>query len=93
MTSDPWDDATVTAVARHMNDDHAAACLLLVQRLGDVPDATSARMTGMDPEGLLLAATVAGVERPARVAWPSVPVDRADVRAQVVALSAAAART
>jgi hypothetical protein len=87
----PWDPETVDAVARHMNVDHGEDNVLIVQALGGFPQAVEARMKGMSPAGVsyavldgdLTAVTVV-------VPWLAVPTDRAEVRAQVVALHAAA---
>jgi hypothetical protein len=88
----PWEPAVVAAVAQHMNGDHAADNLLIVRELGGVPEAETAVMTGMDAEGLEFATTGAhGATRTVRVAWLTVPTDRPQVRAEVVALHAAAA--
>lgn len=85
-----WDAETVQAVMRHMNEDHAQDCLLLVRRLGNRPDATDARLTGMDRAGLLFAVTQDEQAIQVRVGWLVEPLDRADIRTQVVALHAQA---
>jgi hypothetical protein len=38
----------VDAVCAHMNGDHPEDCLLIVRGLGGLPDAVSARMSGLD---------------------------------------------
>jgi hypothetical protein len=92
MTTDsPWDPETVDAVSRHMNVDHGEDNLLIVQRLGGRPEAVEARMTGMSPDGVTYAVLDGDLTKvDVEVPWPSVPGDRAEVRAQVVALHAAA---
>lgn len=87
----PFSKNVIDAVVTHMNDDHAEDCLLLVRALGGLPAATAATMTSMDPEGLVFEARLADGPQVARVAWPSVPTDRADVRRQVVVLHELAA--
>ena len=70
----------------HLNDDHGDACLLIAQLLGGRPDATEARVTGLDRYGLDLVAT--GPDGPGRVRVPwDEPVGGADsIRAAAVAL-------
>lgn len=87
----PWDPDVVEAVARHMNVDHGADNLLIVQQLGGVPRAVEARMKDMDPAGIVYAILDGDLLRlEVVVSWLEVPTDRAGVRAQVVALHAAA---
>jgi putative heme iron utilization protein len=67
-----WRDAEPDPVApiaagaiEHLNADHADACLLMAQRLGDRPDAETVVVTGLDRYGLDLMAT--GPDGPGRV--------------------------
>lgn len=78
------DDDAVRAILAHMNDDHADDTLLICQRLGGVPDATAARMVGLDDHQARFEADVDG--RPVAVALPwSRPLEsRAQVREEVV---------
>ena len=46
--STPFPQEVVEAITRHMNADHAEDSLLIVRSLGDLPEATEARMTGLD---------------------------------------------
>ena len=85
-----FDDAVIGAVTRHMNDDPADGNLLIVRAFAE-PEATAARMTGLDSEFGDCVATVDGVERAVRIAWPEALTDRASIRHQVVVLNNAAA--
>ena len=85
-----FDDAVVTAVLRHMNDDHATDNLVIVRAFAE-PDATAAVMTGFDSVAGKWTATVDGADRPVRVPWPNELTDRASIRREVVALYKAGA--
>jgi len=80
----PFTAEVVAQVARHMNDDHAADSLLICRSLGGTPQATAARMTGLDADGIEFAATVAGVEVPVRVPFAYRLTERVQVRHEVV---------
>lgn len=80
-----FDDAVITAVTRHMNDDHPADNLTIVRAFAE-PTATAARMTGLDAEFGDWTATVDGTERSVRIAWPNELTDRASIRREVVTL-------
>ena len=58
MASDPLDDNMINDVVQHMNEDHADACLAIVHALGGIPEASSARMTGMDATAVEFSATL-----------------------------------
>jgi hypothetical protein len=72
------------AVARHMNEDHAADSLLIVRALGGAPDAEAAEMTGMSAAGIRFAAHgPAGVVE-VDLSWSAPITSRAEVRTEVV---------
>jgi hypothetical protein len=80
----------VAAILGHMNGDHTDDNLLIVRAFAD-PSATSAVMTGFDGSVATWDATVEGVTREVRIAWPAGPItERAQVRREVVALYDAA---
>jgi heme iron utilization protein len=56
---DPVEPYAAGAI-EHLNADHADACLLMAQHLGQRPDATTAVVTGIDRYGLDLVATGPG---------------------------------
>ena len=84
MPSNPFAPEVVTAVAAHMNDDHAEDTLLICRALGAQPDATAARMTGLDGEGGDYTVIVDGTERQVRIPWAEPLTERAQIRAEVV---------
>lgn len=52
-----------------MNDDHADAVLLYAKVFGETPNATSAEMISIDPEGMNLTASVEEESKPLRVVF------------------------
>lgn len=79
-----FSEDVVAAVMRHMNVDHAEDSVVICRSLGGQPDATAARMTGMDEHGIDFGATVAGSEVPIRIPWSETLSERAQVRVEVV---------
>ena len=84
MPADPFTADVAAQIARHMNDEHAADSLLICRSLGGTPQATAARMTGLDADGIEFAATVDEVEVPLRVPFAHRLTERAQVRREVV---------
>ncbi|WP_082127146.1 DUF2470 domain-containing protein [Allosalinactinospora lopnorensis] len=80
----PFPPETVQAVTAHMNDDHPAETLVICRALGGCPEATSARMTGVDGEGGDYVVTVNGAETPLRIPWARPLTERAQIRQEVV---------
>ncbi|UPT23282.1 DUF2470 domain-containing protein [Thermobifida alba] len=69
-----------------MNADHPEDTLLIVRALGGRPEATAARMTGLDGTAGEYSATVAGREVVVRIPWSQPITERAQIRAEVVRL-------
>ncbi|WP_117214495.1 biliverdin-producing heme oxygenase [Allorhizocola rhizosphaerae] len=82
----PFTADVVAQIMRHMNDDHAADSLLICRVLGGVPDATAARMSGMDAEGIEFVADVSGTTQQIRIPFSQRLTERAQVRAEVTRL-------
>jgi hypothetical protein len=81
-----FDDAIVTAVLAHMNDDHTDDSLDIVQAFGQ-PSATEARMSDLDSEAGVYVAVVDGTEVDVRVPWPGGLIsERPQIRHEVVAV-------
>lgn len=80
----PFSDETVRAVCRHMNEDHAEDALVMCRAFGEQPEATRARMTGLDSHGGEFAVTVDGAEVPVRLPWAQPLTERAQIRQEVV---------
>jgi len=86
VSANPFSPEVVAAVTRHMNDDHPEDTLLIVRAFGGLPEATAARMTGLDGTAGEYAATVDGREVEVRVPWSQPLTERAQIRAEVVRL-------
>ena len=84
MPTNPFAPEVVTAVTEHMNGDHPEDTLVICRALGGQPDATAARMTGLDGEGGDYAVTVDGTERSVRIPWGDPLTERAQIRLEVV---------
>ncbi len=76
----------IAAVTRHMNDDHAADNVVIVQALGGVPDATAATMTGCDATGISFEATTPDGARSTTIAWSGPVTERPQIRTEVAAM-------
>jgi hypothetical protein len=74
----------VTAILRHMNGDHAADCLVIVQGLGGRPDATAATMAGVTADAAVFDVVVPDGTVEVRVPWSEPIVERGQVRTEVV---------
>ncbi|TYK45254.1 DUF2470 domain-containing protein [Actinomadura decatromicini] len=83
----PFTEDVVRQIARHMNDDHAADCLTICRALGGRPGATSARMTGLDADGIDFAVMDGGVEHDVRIPFGRRLTERAQVRLEVVRMT------
>lgn len=83
-----FDDSTVAAILRHMNDDHRDDNLLIVSAFGPSGAYRTARMTGIDGAGGdWTAETDAGDQIAVRVGWPGGEItERPEVRREIVAL-------
>ena len=82
--TDPFPPEVVAQIARHMNDDHAEDNVLIVRGLGGMDAATTARVSGMDADGMEFAAAVNGVEVPVRIPFAERLTERRQVRAEAV---------
>lgn len=88
--SNPFPPDVVAAIVGHMNDDHADDSLVICRAFGGVPDAERVTMTGLDGHGMDFVAVVPEGEVEVRVPWGEPLTERAQVRAEVVRLHAAA---
>lgn len=87
-----FDEAVVTAVLAHMNDDHDEDNLTIAHAFGQ-PEATAARMSGLDQEGGTWTVRVGQAEHELRVPWPGGRItERPEIRREVVAVHTEACR-
>ena len=69
-----------------MNDDHADANLIFVQELGGIPDASEARMVGVDRYGMTFRVPTAAGDRLSRVAFTEVATEASQLEPFVIGL-------
>ncbi|MDA8369909.1 MAG: DUF2470 domain-containing protein [Nocardiopsaceae bacterium] len=84
MSPTPFPPEVVQAVTTHMNDDHPEDTLVICRALGGCPEASAARMTGLDGTGGDYIAVVGGGEVPIRIPWAAPLTERAQIRREVV---------
>lgn len=92
MPPSPFSPEVISAVTEHMNDDHPEDTLLICRALGEEPDATAARMTGLDAEAGEYVVTVGSDQRAVRIPWSRPLSERPQIRAEVVGLYRRACR-
>lgn len=67
--AEPITPAVSDRICKHMNDDHAEAVLLYAHAYGNQPQATTAVMRAIDPEGMDLTVTVDDQSQSLRVSF------------------------
>ena len=75
----------VTAVLRHMNNEHMDDALLISQAFGSA-DADSATMTDLDENGGTFMYSVGAAEHTVVVPWTAPISERAEIRREVVVM-------
>jgi len=87
-----FDDAVVTAVLSHMNDDHRDDNILIARAFSALPSVATSTMTDFDGEaGRWRLVDPEGAAHDLRVPWPGGPIsERPEVRREIVALYDAA---
>ncbi len=83
QTDNPFSQDVIDAVRDHMNLDHEGDSLLIVQSLGERPQATAATMSDMDGDAIEFDATIDGASEKVRVAWSERLTERGQVRVEV----------
>lgn len=79
-------DEVIAQITGHMNADHAADSLLMVQANG-YPQATAATMTGLDAEAGYWQVIDPQGEHELKINWPDAPIsERSQVRQQIVVI-------
>jgi putative heme iron utilization protein len=71
-------------ICQHMNDDHAAAVLVYAQVYGQLPGAENAEMVSIDPQGMEIAAAVAGTQQQIRIAFERELIDSEDAHQMLI---------
>ncbi|WP_405056151.1 DUF2470 domain-containing protein [Kribbella sp. NBC_01505] len=92
MSAHPFTPDIVAAVLEHMNADHGAHSLEIVQTLGKTPDATTVELTALDPAAAIFTAQVAGQPVEVRVPWSEPIIDRPQFRTEFARMHQKAAQ-
>jgi putative heme iron utilization protein len=80
----PFPPEVVAQIATHINGDHADDLVLIVRALGGMPQATAARVSGLDADAMEFAAAVDGIEVPVRIPFSERLSERGQVRVETV---------
>jgi putative heme iron utilization protein len=76
-----------TRICKHMNEDHASAVLVYAQVHGALSDAEKAQMLSIDPQGMDLAAEVAGTTQKIRVVFDRELADSEDAHQMLIQMA------
>lgn len=79
-------DHVVTAVVRHMNEDHAADTAVIVRAFGGLPHVDAAEVTDVDATGLACAAQVGDTVHDIRVTFAAPVTERLGLREEITRL-------
>lgn len=71
-------------ICKHMNEDHGEAITLYAKVFGNTPQAESATMISIDPQGMNLTARVAGETMPVRVKFDRPLKDAEDAHHKLI---------
>ena len=84
MADGAWlTDEVIAAVTAHMNGDHAADNVVICRVAGATPDASAARMSGLDLDAIEFTATTPTGESVVRIPFAQRLGERAQIRAEV----------
>jgi putative heme iron utilization protein len=84
--ADPITPEISDRICKHMNEDHASAVLVYAQVYGQLAAAETAEMVAIDPQGMELAATVAGQSQPLRITFERELTDSEDAHQMLIAM-------
>jgi hypothetical protein len=81
----PFSSDIVTAVLRHMNNDHTSDSLLISRAFGS-PSAESATMTDLDENGGTFTYSIGAEQHTVTVPWSAPISERPQIRREVVVM-------
>jgi putative heme iron utilization protein len=84
--SDPITPAISDRICKHMNEDHGDAIVLYAKAFGNTPEAETAQLTSIDPEGMDLSAVVKGENLPIRIKFDRTLQDSEDAHQTLIAM-------
>lgn len=80
-------------ICKHMNEDHGEAIVLYAKVFGNSPDAESAEMVAIDPQGMDLTAQIGGKETPVRIEFDHTLQDSEDAHQTLITMVKQARQT
>jgi putative heme iron utilization protein len=89
----PFPPEVEAQIVTHINGDHADNLVLIVRALGGMPQATAARMSGLDADAMEFAAAVDGIEVPVRIPFSERLSERSQVQTETVRMYRQACET
>lgn len=84
--SEPITPAISDRICKHMNEDHGQAIAIYAKVFGNTPQAQTATMDSIDPQGMNISAQVAGKVVPVRVKFDHTLKDAEDAHHTLVAM-------
>lgn len=73
-------------ICQHMNEDHAEAIVLYAKVFGNKPEAETATMDSIDPQGMNLTAKIQGETVPVRIEFNHTLKDSEDAHQTLIAM-------
>ncbi len=84
--SDVITPAVSDRICQHMNEDHAEAIVLYAKVFGNSPEAETATMDSIDPQGMNLTANIKGETVPVRIEFNHTLQDSEDAHQTLIAM-------
>ena len=84
--SDVITPAISDRICKHMNEDHAEAIVLYAKVFGNSPEAETATMDSIDPQGMNLTANIKGETVPVRIEFNHTLKDSEDAHQTLIAM-------
>lgn len=84
--SDVITPAISDRICKHMNEDHAEAIVLYAKVFGNSPEAETATMDSIDPQGMQLTAKIKGETIPVRIDFDHTLKDSEDAHQTLIAM-------
>ena len=84
--ADPITPKISDRICKHMNEDHADAVVLYARVFGNTPEAETAQMLAIDPEGMNLSAQINSNSVPLRINFDHVLQDSEDAHQTLITM-------
>ena len=84
--SDVITPAVSDRICQHMNEDHAEAIVLYAKVFGNAPEAETAIMDSIDPQGMNLTANIQGKTVPVRIEFDHSLKDSEDAHQTLITM-------